>query len=466
MKKNIAISAVVIGLLSSVNVYGAEDLSSMFTEGKASGQVREFSISRSYDLSNPVKEDYTRSANAVGGFLKYETGAYSGLSFGTAFYTTNGFLLPDSKTYFNADATPYSEVDPTLLGKNNEGYSILGEAYVQYKLANTTFKGGRQKLDTPLAGSDDARMLPNLFEAYLLINTDIKDTTLIGGHVTKFAQGTFGRAYTNSSAGNKILSATSGYSASDPQNQVGDFVNMGDYAIGEETAGVSVASATYAGVKNLKLQVWDYYAHDILNAIYAEADFSWTCLMNDSVKPFLGAQVLQQNEVGDKLLGSIDGVYMGAKAGFKVENFTATVAYSTTSENDAADVTGAGNIGQANAIITPWGGMPAYTQGMVTRHQFLAGTKAAKASASYNWKAFGPDLSTELYYASYDMAENNGYTYGDATESGFDVIYKPAAVKNLNLRLRGNYADDFNVAKTTLATTSWDEYRVIVNYNF
>ncbi|MFA6190744.1 MAG: OprD family outer membrane porin [Sulfurimonas sp.] len=448
MKRHITISVITVGLLSAVNVYGAEDLSSMFSEGKTSGQIREFSISRTMDLSDATKDDYTRSANAIGGYLKYETGAYNGLSFGTAFYTTNGFLV-------GSPVTDYTKVDPTLLGKNNEGYSILGEAYIQYKNSNTTFKGGRQKLDTPLAGSDDARMLPNLFEAYLLVNTDIKDTTLIAGQVTKFAQGTFGRAYTNG-----ILSATGGYSAVDARNQVGDFVNMGDYAIGKTTDGVSVVSATYTGIKNLKVQVWDYYAHDILNAVYADADFSWTCLLNDNVKPFVGAQFIQESEVGDKLIGSVNGTYMAAKAGFKVENFIATLAYSDTSKNSATDAV------TANAIITPWGGMPAYTQGMVTRHQFLAGTKASKASASYNWKKFGSDVNTELYYANFDMADYNGYTFGNAIESGFDVTYKPEAVKNLSLRLRANYADDFNVAKTTGYTTSWNEYRFIANYNF
>jgi len=78
----------------------------------------------------------------------------------------------------------------------------------------------------------------------------------------------------------------------------------------------------------------------------------------------------------------------------------------------------------------------------------------------------GINLTTTLYYCDYDMAANNGYTAGDASESGFDFIYKPAAIKNLNLRLRANYADDFNVNGTTGTTTSWDEYRFIVNYNF
>ena len=449
MKKNIVISTIAVGLLSSINVQAADDLSSMFSEGKVSGQIREFSISRSVDDTRSSKSDYTRKANAIGGHLKFETADYKGLSFGTAFYTTHGFGLDSPKD-------DYTEVDPTLLGKDNGGYSLLGEAYLQFKYKNTIFKGGRQKLNTPMAGADDARMIPNLFEAYVVSNTDVADTTLMAAHITRFAQGTFGRAY---GAGG-ILSVTAGYSAVDASNQVGSFENMGTYAIGEKTDGVSVVAATYTGVENLKLQVWDYFAHDILNIVYAQADFKWNCLLSDSVKPFASAQVIKETDIGDKLLGNIDGMYWGAKVGAKVENFTAYVAYSSTSENSATDSA------TENAIISPWGGMPAFTQGMVTRHVFLAGTKATKLAASYNWKAFGPNLKTVLYYADYDMDKNNGYTYGDAAEAGFDVIYYPELVKNLQLRLRGNFADDFNVADVTGNTVGWNEYRFIANYNF
>jgi imipenem/basic amino acid-specific outer membrane pore len=449
--KKILLSTVVLGLISSVNA--AEDLSSMFSEGKTSGQIREFSVSRSVTDTRPNKDEYTRSANAIGGYLKYETADYKGLSFGGAFYTTNGFLNDNN-------LTDYTKVDPSLLGPNNSNYSLLGEAYLQYKYSNTTFKGGRQKLDTPMAGSDDARMLPNLFEAYLLINTDIKDTTLIAGHVTKFAQGTFGRVYdASASPAFALLSVTSGYSAVDSRNQVGSFVNMGKYAIGKETAGVSVASATYTGVKNLKLQLWDYYAYNLLNLVYAQADYSWTCLLSDSVKPYVAAQFIKENDVGDKLAGNVNGTYWAGKFGAKVENFNASVAYSQTGANSSTDAA------TANAIISPWGGMPAFTQGMVTRHQFMAGTKAFKVAASYNFKSFGPDLSTALYYTSFDMDAYSGYGIArTATEPGFDIQYKPELVKNLNLRFRGNFPSKYYGDAN--GDLSWNEYRFIVNYNF
>ncbi|MCK9490764.1 MAG: OprD family porin [Sulfurimonas sp.] len=455
MKKHITLSLMAVGLLGSANLQAADDLSTMFSEGKASGQIRAFSISRSMDYSKVGVEDFTRTANAIGGYLKYETADFKGLNFGAAFYTTNGFANRSDRTS--------KKFDPTLLGKDNESYSILGEAYIAYNAkelgSQTNIKLGRQKLDTPMAGSDDARMLPNLFEAVVVSNTDIPDTTLIAAHVTRFAQGTFGRAY---GAGG-ILSGTSGYSVVDPSNQVGDFENMGSYAVGKKTDGVSVLAATYTGVKGLKLQLWDYYAHDILNVVYGEVDFSWKCLLSDSVKPFVAAQFIKENDVGDKELkavggnGKIDSLYWGAKVGASIENFTAYVAYSQTSKNSASDAA------YANAIASPWGGMPAYTQGMVTRHQFLAGTKATKLAVSYNFKDIG--LKTIAYYANFDMDKHNGYTYGDADEYGFDFIYNTPFVKNLQLRLRANYARDFNV-NATGDTTSWDEYRFIANYTF
>jgi hypothetical protein len=448
MNKKLVLSTITIGLLGSLHVNAAEDLSSMFSEGKASGQIREFSISRTMELSSPTANEYTRNANAIGGYLKYETGTLNGLSFGTAFYTTNGFLN-------EGDKKDYAEVDPTLLGKNNENYSMLGEAYLQFKAGKTSFKAGRQKLDTPMLGSDDARMLPNLFEAYVLTNTDIADTTIMAAHVTKFAQGTFGRAYTGG-----ILSETAGYSAHDARNQVGEFKNMGAYAINESTEGVSVLSATHAINKNLKVQLWDYYAHEIMNTIYAQGDASWNCLVTDMVKPSLSMQAIKEDAIGDELMGKIDSLYWAAKFDAKIQNLTLSLAYSQTESNSATEAA------VNNAIVSPWGGMPAFTQGMVTRHMFLAGTDASKIAASYNFKDLGANVLATLYYANFDMAKNNGYTYNDASETGFDIIFKPAVVKNLELRLRANYADDFHVANTTGYTTGWDEYRFIANYNF
>ncbi|MFZ3053279.1 MAG: OprD family outer membrane porin [Sulfuricurvum sp.] len=426
-----------------VNSMAADDLASMFKEGKASGQIRAFYIDRDYSGGTTVHRD----GLAIGGYLKYETGMLNGLSAGAAFYTTNKL---DTKSYIAG------ENDTTLFGPNGDNETYLGEAYLQYKNGNTAFKAGRQKLDTPLAGADDARMLPNLFEAYVLSNTDIKDTSLIAAHVTKFAAGTFANAYNNQPA---ALSLTSGYSGlTNATNMVGSFENMGEYAIGKNTDGVTVAAAIYSGIPGMKLQLWDYYAHDILNAIYAEANYGWSYA--SGVSPYAAAQYIKEDDVGSSYATKVNSDFIAVKAGVKVANFDVYAALSHNSKDSSAAIGG--------GTITPWGGMPAYTQGMVTRHQFMAGTDAWKAAANYDWKDFGVNLNTGVYYTSFAMDDLNGYVANHAwtaTEAGFDMIYTPQTVKNLQLRFRGNFPRDFKETAAGVGT-DWDEYRVIANYNF
>ncbi|MCH9740244.1 MAG: OprD family porin [Epsilonproteobacteria bacterium] len=415
----------------------ADSLADAFANGKTSGQIRAFYIDR--DRSGTVGDTQTdRSALAAGGHLKFETAELNGFSLGTALYTTNGIL--------GVNGSGDDKRNATLFGEGKESYSILGEAYVQYKTGNTALKIGRQKLNTPLAGADDARMLPNLFEAAVLSNSDIENTTLIAAHVTKMAAGTFSNAY-----GGNALSLHSGYGLN---NISGEFMDMGEYAVGRNSVGVSALAAIYKGIEGVTLQAWDYYAHDILNAIYLQADASWKCKFSDNVKPFASAQYLSQSDIGDKFAGDVDSQYMGVKAGAGVGNVKAYVAYSQTGDSDGATNGG---------IITPWGGMPAFTQGMVTRHMFFADTTATKVAATYNLAGLGVKGSATAYYAKYDVGAKNAVkadTAFEAKESGFDLQYYPASVKNLQLRLRGNFPTEF------VPGLDWSEYRLIANYSF
>jgi hypothetical protein len=239
---------------------------------------------------------------------------------------------------------------------------------------------------------------------------------------------------------------------------------MGDYAVGKSTSGVTVASATYEPNKNIKAQIWDYYAYDILNAVYGEVNVGWNCLLTDKIKPSLSAQVIKENAVGDRYAGDVNSLYAAAKFNVNVGDASVYLAYSEQSKDDSSAVSHPGSLNKAT--ITTWGGMPAYTQGMVTRHQFMAGTKATKIAASYNFKNLGANVLASAYYAAFDMDKNSGYGIArTATEPGFDVAYKPEAIKNLELKLRGNFPDNF-AESTSTTSVSWNEYRFIVNYNF
>lgn len=418
------------------------------SEGKVSGQFRAFYIDRTF---SGIYENNRNSA-AVGGWIGYDSAEWNGLSFGTKFYAVNGLKIHD-------EAESTSSYDPSLYGDNFENYGFIGEAYLNYKRGNTNLKVGRQKLNTPLAGADDARMLPNLFEAAVLSNKDIEDTTLMLAHVTRESVGTFGNVYTpgtSLSDINTALSIQSGYGLGYKEGTSGRFADMGVIALGAgtDTSGVTIASATYKGIAGLKLQAWDYYAHDILNAVYLQADYGWNCLLNDNVKMKASAQYINESEIGDELAGKVDSNYWGVKLGAAYSALSGYVAYSQTGDSDGA---------MNGGIITPWGGMPAFTQGMVTRHMFFADTDATKVAATYNFKELtGMNLKATGYYVSFDIGASNTYTSTayTAEESGFDIKYTPEFNKDQHFRFRGNFPTDFKPG------LDWNEYRFIVNYNF
>lgn len=427
-----------------------DDLSSMFTEGKTSGQFRTFYVDRQYQGGSGSTTH--RNDLAVGGHLKFETAAFAGLSLASSFYTSNSIKW-----------LAYDVQDPSLTN-NGENYSVLGEAYVNINLASygtkTNAKLGYQRYDTPMMGSDDARMTPNTFSAYKLTNTDVDGLKFQLAHIDAIAYGSFSNIYSGG-----ILGATSGYPALAKPGS-GKYHNLGQITVGKDTAGVTNAQLTYTA-KHFHVKVSNDYAWDMYNTLYAELGTSWDCLLNSNIHPFVKAQVIKQNSVGDKLMGNIagtgkiDSLYWGAKVGAKYAGFAAYVAYSQTGANDANS-----DSSYENAIVSQFGGMPAYTQGMVTRHQFLAGTKATKYAAVYNFKSLGVNLSTAAYYATFDMDANSGYgVERTASEPGFDIKYYPASVKKLQLRFRGNFPRKF-VEGTAGSDTGWDEYRLIANYNF
>ncbi len=413
--------------------------------GEVFGQFRTFYVDRTYSGTT----NNNRNALATGGYIGYKSPDFNGFTAVVAAYGTYGFNIHD----VDMDTGDTSSYDPSLSGRDGENYAFIGQAYLNYKFDNTNIKVGRQRLDTPLAGADDARMLPNLFEAAVLSNTDIEDTTLTLAHITRETTGTFSNIYDDSFG----LGFASGYGAGTTLAQSGDFVNMGIVALGEgnNTDGVTAAAVIYKGFDGLTLTAWDYYAHDILNAVYLQGDYGWKCRLNENVKMNASAQYIGQSDVGDALAGKVDSDYWGVKLGASSGALSAYVAYSQTGESDGTTSSG---------IITPWGGMPAFTQGMVTRHQFFSDTDTWKVAGTYKLnELLGADVKASVFYTEFDIGATNSYANGTAwtaSESGWDIQYNVTSVEGLNLRARANYPRDFKDG------LDWDEYRLIVNYNF
>ncbi len=448
--KKVSMSMIAIASLLCAEGAAPASFTDALTMGKVTGESRTFYIQRTITTAT---DEWTRDALTTGGHVGYDSAAFNGLSFGVRFYGVYGFNINDAEATSGelAYADMIKQYDPSLYGYKNgrlDNYLFLGEAYLNYTFGNTNIKLGRQKLDTPMAGSDDARMLPNLFEAVVVSNTDIADTTLIAAHVTKITVGTFGNVYGETGS---YLSAHSGYGYNFSAASSGEFVDMGEVALpagSPSTDGVTAVAAIYKGIPDLTLQAWDYYAHDIVNVIYLQGDYGWNCLINDAVKMKASAQFINESDVGDALAGSIDSTYWGVQLAATYGGLTLTAAYSQTDDGEDD-----GNYG----ILSPWGGMPAFTQGMVTRHQFFTDTTATKVAATYNFADY--NVKATGYYTEFEVGALSGYAADTTTkEAGFDIIYQ--ATDKLQYRLRGNFPTDFK------QDVDWAEYRFIVNYKF
>jgi len=132
-----------------------EKFKSMFSEGKVTGQFR--IVAAGYRLEKTGESD--NYAAAAGGMLKYELAELHGFNAGFAFTTSQDidFITGDQS---------HSTHNPEL-SSSAGAYTELTEAYINYKYDTLEIRLGRQVLDTPLVDSDDIRMVPNTFEAYM-----------------------------------------------------------------------------------------------------------------------------------------------------------------------------------------------------------------------------------------------------------------------------------------------------------
>ncbi len=142
-----------VSKMQDKNVSMVDNFKHMFKDGKVSGQFKTMYAGYKQKESG-VANDY---ATAIGGILKYELAEFNGFNAGVAVYTSHDISLASGK----------NEVHNDELSSSKGEYTTIGEAYINYVHKNFNFRAGRQQLDTPLADSDDTRMIQNSFEAYV-----------------------------------------------------------------------------------------------------------------------------------------------------------------------------------------------------------------------------------------------------------------------------------------------------------
>lgn len=170
----LSLAAIVVAGLTTSS-FGADTLADAFKNGKVSGELRAWYFDRNRDAAGESADIFNTGVR-----LTYVTSPLYGLSFGAT--------LQSNFTPF-ADADAKTVYEDEMYGSGAQ----LSEAYVNYKIGNTTAKIGRQFIrGVPLIGSSTSRMITQSFEGAIITNTDLPQTTLMAGAITKFQARTDG----------------------------------------------------------------------------------------------------------------------------------------------------------------------------------------------------------------------------------------------------------------------------------
>jgi len=185
----------------------------------------------------------------------------------------------------------------------------MSELWVAATLGKTTAKIGRMELDTPLAFSEKWSIVANTFDAAVLINQDLPDTTLVGAWVGKGngvnPLGALGLGTLNSTPiGDNVVGAGAQFST---------FMNSGAYA----------AAIVNNSFKPLTAQAWYYNVSNIADAYWLQADIN--CQMVKGLT--VGAQYANMDPKG-ALSGLDDSSAYAFKLGYSMDALTVSAAYS------------------------------------------------------------------------------------------------------------------------------------------
>lgn len=140
---------------------------------------RDFRNSSHNEYGAKRKAQSYRREWAQGFLTTYKSGFTQGLvGFGVDAYGYYGVKLDSSKRRNGTGLLPINDH-----GKADDNYARYGGA-VKARLSNTVLKYGRQRVDTPVFSTDDARLFPETAEGFLLTSEEIKNLTLNVGHFT------------------------------------------------------------------------------------------------------------------------------------------------------------------------------------------------------------------------------------------------------------------------------------------
>ena len=423
-------------------------LSEIFSEAKVVGNVKYYYIQTDKDKVNAANtSDY---ANSLGGQLSFDTASIYGLSAGVTFMTTNPFLLGP-----NTDTSVIGKDNGARGGDAREGFSILGEAHLDYNYKDLAVSVGRKVIKTPLIHAKEVRIIPSAVEGGF---ADYKNNNL------------------------KVeLAYLNGFK----QRTSDSFVNIVEHALGgqaetESITGSTSGSVFVAGVDYINdsfgVKLYDYYSENFMNSTYVDA--SYRAKVSDIKLSFSG-QYVNQVSIGNsdenlQKTGSLTGAKklnsnaVGLKLAVNVNDAKISLAYSNVLKSD----------NDHDSLVLPWDGTPLFTN-MITSNDlfqsiygsafkadsvYIGGSAGLKIAYSQKLDTMGLDgISTTVSY----LNTSNSRFYKDQHDYNIVLAYKHN--KDFSLSLKGIWVQNNSTASadgTISQIKLLTQYRAIANYKF
>ncbi|HFU74253.1 MAG TPA: porin [Helicobacteraceae bacterium] len=344
---------------------------------KVSGDAKLF-----YSTNDSMDPSYTANDDAAL-FNKVSSAGQAALGLGVTADLTEGVSAGTHLTALTSLGL-YNNLVANVWEGTPEDEFWFDEAWIAGTVGKTTGKIGRMELDTPLVFSESWSIAKNTFEAAVVINQDIPDTTLVA-------------AYVGQTSGS-MLSTKSGY-AGVTSDFVGASANTnfqsfwnGAYAFG----------AVNNSWEPLTAQAWYYDAQQSVQAYWLQADFNMEGIV-------AGLQYTGISYVGGGLTGvaaDTDGNAFAGKLGYEADSFGVSAAYSQTGEDAGAGFNLDG-YAQSKLYTEAW-----WNYGYITG----ADTSAINVTATYSMKDI---VDLGAYYTMTDQTDKAGDA--DMTELTLEV---------------------------------------------
>ena len=383
-----------VGKVETKKVSVVENFKHMFQDGKVSGRFRVAYGSYNYK-ERAVDDTY---ATAIGGILKYELAEYNGFNVGVAMYASHDIgALTGKDQKLNSD-----------FSSSKGSYSEVGEAYINYKYKDLNLRVGRQVLDTPLADSDDLRIIQNSFNA--AVATYMYDGfTLMAGNIQSWQ----------------------GFDAGLDD----EWVNIGDH-------GVNFGGITYGDM--WEFNIWYYNITNNTNAFYVDGGLEYP--INDDMLLHVMLQYLNESELDNS--GYAADIY-GASIEFVINGLGLNFGYNKSDrKKDKHSFSGMGG----GALFT---NMDTMILDEITQDRE---SDAYVAGISYEYG----NLNFLYAYGDFNAKSNAQSDKAEIVEQDISFEYKV----NDEFLIAAIYVLSEDKASATKTGYDFNRAQVLMNYNF